>query len=61
MVQLESLFLPKGSVRAIIALVLVLPMSIAMFYQVKIPEGMYALAGMAVTWYFRKADDLSKK
>ena len=55
--KLDQAFgLPKQTVRAIITLILVLPLPIAMFMGIDIPEALWALAGTAIAWYFKRGE-----
>ena len=57
----DTLFLPQGSVRAIIALLLILPLPIMTYLSIEISPGYYTLIGMVVTFYFKSKDQNNGK
>ena len=50
------LWLPEGSIRAIIALLFVGATIVLYGVQGAVPEGLIALDGAVVAWYFKKSD-----
>lgn len=60
--QNEPLFLPKGSVRAILILVLTGWLLASIWYNKAVPESVIVLWAGAFGWYFGgKIDDLKQK
>ncbi len=51
----ESLWLPPGSVRAILALVVVLAVVAATFLRGSVPETLSTMSGMVIVFYFQRA------
>jgi len=57
----QPLFMPKGSVRALLALILITSLVYCMITKTPVPGEIYALAGMVVNAYYGKnKEDLEK-
>jgi hypothetical protein len=53
---MKPLYLPAGSVRAIIALALIGTACACVACNKTIPEGFFGMAGIVVGWYFAKRE-----
>lgn len=52
MEKFGPLFLPQGSVRSILAFIIVFGVMVAVFKQIPIPEGLWTAFGLVIVLYF---------
>jgi hypothetical protein len=56
----QTLYLPVGSIRAIVMLLLLVSCIALVFYEKKVPEWMYTMTIAAFSFYFGSKNDVKK-